>query len=865
MRIPASLLHEVRTADDGRVGSTIEAIRRGFVDNLFYTLGRFPEVATRNDAYLALALTVRDRLLGQWVDTLQTYYERKSRTVCMLSAEFLLGPQLESNLVQLGLLEQARAAMASFGLDLEQLIEHEEEPGLGNGGLGRLSACLLDSLATHQLPAIGYGIRYEFGIFDQAIRDGWQVEIADKWLASGYPWEIARPEIAYEIGFGGRTQRYVDERGHERTLWLPTRRVRGVAYDTPIAGYRVRTTNLLRLWKAEACESFDLQAFQVGDYYRAVGEKVVSETITKILYPNEEPAQGKRLRLEQQYFFVSCSLRDLLRLHLQTCPDVSGFDARYAIQLNDTHPSLAVVELLRILLDEHGLGWDEAWAMTSRSFGYTNHTLMPEALERWPVTLMGELLPRHLELVREIDRRLALEVRARTSGDEARVRRMAIVETESEPAVRMAHLAVVGSRVVNGVSRLHSQMVRRQLLPDFAELWPEKFASVTNGVTPRRFLLVTNPRLSRLLTDSLGSDRWATHLDELRALEPRSNDRAFRSALGAIKAENKRELAQFLARTQRASVDPEGLFVVLAKRVHEYKRQHLLAIALLARLVRLVSGLDADAPPRTVIFAGKAAPSYAMAKLVIKLVHAVGAAIDAEPRARGRLRVVFVPDYNVKLAERLVPAAEVSAQLSCLGTEASGTGNMKLAMNGALTLGTLDGANLELFEAVGPEGFFRFGREVQDGSLITPTSVRAARAKDAGLGADVARAMPDELSAALEWIGSGRLSSGDRELFAPLLAELRTRDRYEVLSDYASLAQADRAIDAAYLDRDDWNRRSALVVCRSGRFSSDRATLEYARDVWKVERVPITADERAALRASEQTCGPRLDPRQAAR
>jgi starch phosphorylase len=704
----------------------VDALRRSFREKLATMLGRFPAVATPHDRYLALAYAVRDRLLARGIATIETYYRGRSRTVCYLSAEYLLGPQLGSVLLSLGLESEARRAMTELGEDLDALLAEEAEPGLGNGGLGRLAACFMDSLATLQIPTIGYGIRYEFGIFEQAIHDGWQMERTDKWLARGNPWEIARPEITFEVKLGGHTEAFVDAVGRYRVRWIPDRVVRGVAYDTMILGYRVNTANLLRLWKAEAVESFDFQAFNQGDYWRAVQEKIDSENITKVLYPNDEPAQGRRLRLEQQYFFVSCSLRDMIRIFLQRENDLSHLADKYAVQLNDTHPAIAVAELMRLLVDEHGMGWEPAWDITRRTFAYTNHTLLPEALEMWPLALFGAVLPRHLEIVFEINRRFLDEVRARWPGDEGRPQRLSLIDESGDRSVRMAHLACVGSHTVNGVAALHSRLLAESVLRDFHALWPERLRNVTNGVTPRRFLALANPRLADLLSDAVG-DGWLTDLEQLRRLEPHADDAAFQEVWRTARRANRRALADVIGRRAGVTVGPDALMDVQVKRIHEYKRQHLNVLHVIALHQRWRRAHAGDTPPRTVVFAGKAAPGYRMAKLIIKLIHSVADVVNADPLVEGRLRVAFIPDYSVKSALPILAGADLSEQISTAGKEASGTGNMKLAMNGALTIGTLDGANVEIREAVGPDNFFLFGLTAEEGAARLAPHVPTAR------------------------------------------------------------------------------------------------------------------------------------------
>ncbi len=774
---------------------------------LYTELAKFPGVATKNDHFLALSYAVRDQLLQRWVDSARAILERRQRTVIYLSAEYLIGPQLGANLMALGMEPAARAATAKLGVSLDELLAHEEEPGLGNGGLGRLAACYMDSLATLGIPAVGYGLRYEFGIFDQEIRDGWQVERTDRWLRNGNPWEVRRYEIEHPVGFGGHTEH--TPRG---VRWIPERIVKGVPYDVPVAGYGTKATNFLRLWSAAAAEDFDLDAFQVGEYWRAVDAKIRSENLTKVLYPNDSSPAGKQLRLEQQYFFVSCSLQDCLRLVMHGGASVRDVGKLLAIQLNDTHPTLAVPELMRLLMDVHGLGWDEAWAITTKAIAYTNHTLLPEALETWPLPLIAKLLPRHLEIIYEINRRFLDDVRAKYPGDDARVRRMSLIGEDGDKQVRMAHLATVASHHVNGVAALHSRLLRETVLRDFAEMWPERFANVTNGVTPRRFVALANPRLAALITEAIG-EGWLRDLEQLRALEAHAGDAGFQDRWRAVKQANKAELG--------AIVDPSALLDAQCKRIHEYKRQHLNLLHAIALWQRLRSGRGDDVP-RTILLAGKAAPAYWTAKLIIRLAHGIAEAIAADPAARDRLRVVFVPDFSVKVAQRIYPAADLSEQISTAGMEASGTGNMKFTLNGALTIGTLDGANVEIREAVGAEQFFLFG--------LTAEQVQAK--KHAGYHPrDV---HDDELAHAIDLIASGAFSRGDRGMFAPLVHDLRERDPFLVCADFRAYADAQREVARAWRTPATWIRSSILNVARAGRFSSDRAIREYARTIWNV-------------------------------
>lgn len=815
--------------DHGRTGVSVADLKAAYLDNLYYAQAKFPAVATRNDRYMALAVTVRDRLLLRWVRSAETYYRKESRTVCYLSAEYLLGPHLGNNLLNLGITEPVRQAMAELGLDLDELIAQEEEPGLGNGGLGRLAACFLDSMATLQIPSFGYGIRYEFGIFDQEIRDGEQVERTDKWLRYGNPWEVARPEIALPVGFGGATRSYRDANGRYRVEWAPDHVVLGTAYDTPILGHRVGTANTLRLWHAQAVESFDFQAFNAGDYYGAVSQKIASENISKVLYPNDELLQGKTLRLQQQYFFVSCALQDMLRLYRQKSPgDLSRFAEKFAVQLNDTHPAVAVAELMRLLVDVHQVDWDAAWDTTTRTFAYTNHTLLPEALETWGLEQFGKLLPRHLEIILEINHRFLERVKAKYPGDTARLRRMSLIDERDGRAVRMAHLACVGSHSVNGVSELHSRLLRDVVLRDFNEFEPGKFRNVTNGVTPRRFVALSNPPLAALLTEALG-DGWLTDLDRLIQLEQLIDDPAFRAAWQAVKRTAKERFAAIIKARTGVVIDPSTLFDVQAKRFHEYKRQHLNVLHVIAWYLKLKDGSAGNVVPRTVLFAGKAAPGYFLAKLIIKLIHGVAAVVNADPAVAGRLRVAFLPDFNVTNAQPLYPAADLSEQISTAGKEASGTGNMKFALNGALTIGTLDGANIEIREAVGADNFFVFG--------LTAEQV-AARLAGGYDPAAVYRADP-RLKAAIDCIADGTFSDGDPTVFRPLVDNLLKRDPYLVLADFAAYAEAQAAVARTYADPEEWVTKSILNVARMGRFSSDRSIRDYARDIWQVEPVPI--------------------------
>ncbi|MFL6584860.1 MAG: glycogen/starch/alpha-glucan phosphorylase [Chthoniobacterales bacterium] len=806
-----------------RTGVTASDIRQAFLDNMYCALGRSERVATKHNVYYALALTVRDRLFSRTVGTIGKYGGANARRVAYLSAEYLPGPQLANNLLNLGITEATREAMKSLGYNLDEIIAEEEEPGLGNGGLGRLASCYMDSLASVEVPAIGYGIRYEFGIFDQVIRDGWQEEVTDKWLRHGNAWEIARPGINYQVKFGGRTESSFDEQGRFALRWIPDTVVQGVAYDTPVLGYAVETCDALRLWKAEAVESFDFALFNHGDYYRAVQDKMNSENITKVLYPNDEVAVGKELRLKQQYFFSSCSLQDMLRIHAMLGGTPSTFHEKWAVQLNDTHPAVAVAELMRLLVDEHSLGWEEAWDVTQKTFAYTNHTLLPEALEKWSVELFGKLLPRHLEIVYEINRRFVDELRARSDIDDAAIARLSLIDESGGRYVRMANLATVGSHAVNGVAELHSELLKQTVLRDFAELWPEKFCNITNGVTPRRFIALSNPALTDLITQRVGNC-WLKDLDRLQGLEQFVDDRDFQREWQKVKLDNKRRLATLIDERTGIKVSPDSLFDIQVKRIHEYKRQHLAALHIVTLYLRLRRNPDADLPARTFIFGGKAAPGYFMAKRIIKLINAIGERVNNDAAVRDRLTVVFFPDFNVKNAHFVYPAANLSEQISTAGKEASGTGNMKFSLNGALTIGTLDGANVEIREEVGAENFFLFGLTTPE---VAELRARGYRPRDY-------YNSNETLREAIDFIASGELGRGDTELFRPIVENLLGDDPFMLLADYQSYIDAQERVSALWRNEQAWTRMSILNSARMGKFSSDRSIRDYCERIWKI-------------------------------
>jgi starch phosphorylase len=800
-------------------------LRRAFTDHLQFSRSRDVDAATYWDRFIALSLSVRDRLVQRWAQTARTYTRSDVKRAYYLSAEFLLGRALVSNLQSLGIYEEYQKVLADLGIDLDKLIEQEPDAGLGNGGLGRLAACILESLATLSLPGGGYGIRYEFGIFEQVIRDGYQVERADEWLRFGNPWEIARPEYTVLVSFGGSTERIPDGKGGFRVVWHPTEQILGVPYDTPIAGYGSNNVNSLRLWAARASEEFDFGLFNEGDYVRAVQAKNATEIISKVLYPNDNFETGKELRLRQEYFFVTCSIQDIVRRYRKKHETFDRFSEKVAMQLNDTHPAIAVAELMRILVDEYGVSWDHAWEQTVGAFGYTNHTLLPEALEKWPVSLFERLLPRHLEIVYEINRRFLREVMDAFDNDPDRVRRMSLIEEGPERRVRMAHLAVVGSHSVNGVAKLHTELVKSDLLRDFFDLYPQRFNNKTNGVTPRRWLFACNPSLASLITETIGPG-WVTDLERLRELEGSAEDPAFLERLRAVKLRNKEALAAIIRREIGVPVSTASIFDCHIKRLHEYKRQLLNALHIAALYQRVKHGEDVQ--PRTFIFGAKAAPGYRKAKLIIKLIHAIGYVVNGDKK-QNAIRVAFLPNYRVSLAERIIPAADVSEQISTAGMEASGTGNMKLSMNGALTVGTLDGANVEIREAVGAENFFLFGL----------TAEEVIERKRARLEGRVAYEADPEVRSVIDLVASGYFCPEHRDLFRPLLDDLLGRDEYMVLTDFASYAAAQRAVADAYGDEDGWSRKAALNIARVGGFSSDRVVAEYARDIWGVEPVRI--------------------------
>jgi starch phosphorylase len=825
----ARALEHARAIPNARTGDDVEALKRSFADHLQYSQAKDEHTATALDRYFAVAYSVRDRMMRRWIETQQAYYKRDAKRVYYLSLEFLLGRALENNLLNVGIYDGMKAALADLGLDVADLLAQEPDAGLGNGGLGRLAACFLDSLATLSYPAYGYGIRYEFGIFDQEIRGGWQVERPEEWLRFGNAWEIARPEYVVPVALYGRTEHGTDEAGRHVVRWVDARHVLGMPYDWPIAGFGNGAVNTLRLWRARASQELDLADFNAGDYLAAVEDKGFSENISKVLYPNDLTVMGKELRLQQQYFFVCCSIHDIVTRHLKVHEGFDSFPDKVAIQLNDTHPAIAIAELMRVLVDEHALRWDDAWELCRATFGYTNHTLLPEALEKWSVDLFGRVLPRHLEIVFEVNRRFLEGVRREGKADEGAISRMSLIEEGPVKHVRMANLAVIGSRSVNGVAALHTELLKRELFKDFHALWPERFNNKTNGVTPRRWLLQANPGLAALINDAIGPG-WATDAERLRGLEPFADDPAFGERFRAVKRENKRRLAEIVRAENGVTLDLDSIFDVQVKRIHEYKRQLLAILRVAAEYLRMKEDRSYSPFPRSYLFGGKAAPGYAAAKLVIRLANAVADVVNRDVDVRGRITVAFLKNYRVSLAERIFPAAELSEQISTAGKEASGTGNMKFALNGALTIGTLDGANVEIREEVGPENFFLFG--------LTVEQVAALRKR----GYDPWEWYRNDrrLKNVLDALASGAFSPGEPWLFRPIVESLLNGgDPYLVLADFAAYCTCQDEVERAYRDPARWTRMAILNVARTGKFSSDRTIREYAEQIWGVEPVRV--------------------------
>jgi len=804
---------------DGRRASRVESLKHDVTDHITYTLALDRGMASERDFYMSTAWSIRDRLAERWAATQRRYREQDAKRVYYLSLEFLMGRALGNALINLDLSEATAEALDPLGFRLEELEEREPDAGLGNGGLGRLAACYLDSMATLEIPGYGYGIRYEHGIFRQKIVNGRQVEMPDNWLHDDNPWEIARPDRKYTVQFYGRVEAERGE-GGVRFRWVDSSDVLAMGYDTPIPGYRNNTVNTLRLWAAKATEEFDLADFIRGDYLAAVSAKTQTETISKVLYPPDDTGSGKELRLKQQYFFVSATLQDIIRRYKRERKTWTDFSEKVQIQLNDTHPAVAIPELMRLLMDDEGLGWNEAWGIARQTFAYTNHTVLPEALEAWSIELFARLLPRHLQIIEEIDKRLRGRVMDKFPNDPTRVERMAIL---AQGQVRMASLAIAGSHTVNGVAALHTEIIKDRIFRDFYELWPERFVSVTNGVTQRRWMLKANQPLSRLITHTIG-DGWVTDLTQLRELEPFAHDEDFRSVWRVTREFKKRELAGLVERLTGVRIVPEGIIDVQVKRIHEYKRQLLNALRLIHLYLELRDNPGLDVVPRAVLFGGKAAPTYWTAKLIIKLINSVADVVNRDPLVHPKLQVAFLPDFSVSQAEKIFPGSDLSEQISTAGYEASGTGNMKFALNGALTIGTLDGANVEIAEAVGPENMFIFGL----------TADEVARRKERGYDPFAEFERSPRIRRVLDFLRSGALCPEEPGLFHSLVDDLMHYDRFMLLADFDSYLDAQDAVDRAYRDPEGWTRMSILNVARCGYFSSDRSVREYAEKIWKL-------------------------------
>jgi starch phosphorylase len=814
-----------------RKGLDTQSIQLSFANHLQYSLSKDQYTATNRDLYLSLALAARDRLIERWIKTQQKYYTDDVKRVYYLSAEYLMGRVLTSNLINLGMYDETRRAMQEISIDVEELAGEEPDMGLGNGGLGRLAACFLDSLATLEIPAVGYGIRYEFGIFDQEIRNLQQVELPEHWLRYGTPWEISHPEIIFTVHFYGRVKQTRLPDGTLKSEWVDTSDVVGIPHDIPISGYGNNTVNTLRLWSARASNEFDLNYFQHGDYFKAVEEKNISENISKVLYPSDEFYEGRELRLKQQYFFVSCSIKDIIRRYLVNHDNFDAFPDKVAIQMNDTHPSLAVVELMRLFLDSYGMSWEKAWDLTTRTCAYTNHTLLAEAMEKWPVSMFERLLPRHLEIVYEINRRFLRDVAIRFMHDGDRKRSMSLIEEGPEKRVRMAHLAIVGSHSVNGVAALHSRLLRERELKDFDEMYPGRFNNKTNGVTPRRWLLCANPGLADLISQYIGTE-WVRDLSQLRKIEAFTEDPDCRREWREIKRSNKERLADLAFKLTGERLNPESIFDVQVKRIHEYKRQLLNILHAVYLWLRMKEEKDFRIHPRTFFFGGKAAPAYHTAKMIIRLICHVSDIVNRDTATNQLLKVVFLPNYRVSVAEVIYPGADVSEQISTAGYEASGTSNMKFALNGALTVGTLDGANIEIMEEVGRENIFIFGLTAEEVVALRP-GYRAI---------DHYHANP-MLKQAIDLIRNGFFSPDQPGLFQPLVDLLLNEDRYMVLADFDAYHRAQMQVDALYCDTEEWTKQSILNVARIAKFSSDRTILEYNQDIWHAEPVPVERNQ----------------------
>ncbi len=817
-----------------------KAVECSMADHMEYTQAKEKYTARDIDFYMSLAHSVKDFMMERMNDTHHEYYKQNAKRVYYLSLEYLMGRTLGNSLINLNMYKLAEKVVDGLGFDLNEMMDFEPDAGLGNGGLGRLAACFLDSMATMAIPAIGYGIRYDYGIFHQKIENGYQIELPDRWLKFGNPWEILRRDYTYEVNFYGKVIQYTDDKGVFKTEWSDCRKVLALAYDTPIPGYGNFTVNTLRLWSARASNEFDLEYFNQGDYIKAVAAKDISETISRVLYPKDDIILGKELRLAQEYFFVSATLQDIIRRHKVKNPSLDNLHEKAAIQLNDTHPALSVAELMRILVDLEGMSWDKAWQITQQTIAYTNHTVLPEALEKWTISLLDKMLPRHLQIIYEINRRHLDEVQASFPGDNERMARMSIIEEKPEKSVRMAHLAIVGSHSINGVAQLHSNILKERLFKDFYAMWPEKFNNKTNGITQRRWLLLCNPDLAELITGEIG-DKWVTDLADMKKLVKRADDRKFRKAWRDVKKKNKEYLAELIKKHLNIDVNTDSIFDCLVKRIHEYKRQLLDVLHIITLYNRLKADPSYDMVPRTVIFAGKAAPGYAIAKLIIKLINSVADRINNDPDIGTRLKVIFIPNYGVTIGQHIFPAADLSEQISTAGMEASGTGNMKFALNGALTIGTLDGANVEIMEEVGRDNIFIFG--------LTAEEVQAVR--DRGYNPYDAVNKNDELRKCLDMIAGGEFSDGDRELFKPIIDSLLSKgDYFLLLKDYEAYIKCQEKVERAFRDTDWWDKASILNSCLVGKFSSDRTIREYTDEIWKASSVHIEQKRKIATSAA---------------
>ncbi|OGJ89550.1 MAG: glycogen phosphorylase [Candidatus Raymondbacteria bacterium RifOxyC12_full_50_8] len=809
-------------------GMDSRSISLSLLNHMEYSLAKDQHTAQARDFFYSVALSAQDRLIERWIRTQQTYYNKDVKRLYYLSLEFLMGRTLGNALYNMGIFATAKTMLEQLGYDLDELREEEVDSGLGNGGLGRLAACYLDSMATLQLPGYGYGIRYEYGLFHQKIENGYQKEAPDQWIGEGNPWEIPRPNTLYPVRFYGRVEHMRDDKGKEIARWVDTQVILAMPYDVCIPGFCNNTVNTLRLWSARSSNEFDFQYFNSGEYFKAYESRVLSESLSKILYPRDDLRGGKELRLKQEYFFVAASIQDIIRRHKKKHSSLKNFADKVAMQLNDTHPAIAIPELMRVLIDDEGLPWDKAWDITVKVFAYTNHTLMSEALERWSVGLLGYLLPRHLELIYQINERFLSAIAVRFPGHTGRLERMSLVQEGENKQIRMANLAIVGSHAVNGVAELHTELLKTRTFSDFNEYFPKKFQNITNGITQRRWLLKCNPGLADMISGKIGAG-WITDLDALQKLASSAGDKKLQDAWKKQKKANKQRLAEYVKESLGITLDPASIFDCQAKRFHEYKRQHLNILHVISLYARLKTGALTDLVPRTFIYSGKAAPSYYMAKLIIKLINNVAAVVNNDRQTSDLLKVVFLPNYSVSLAEKIIPAVDVSEQISTAGTEASGTGNMKFALNGALTIGTLDGANIEIREEVGEENIFIFGLKAED--------VKALGAK--GYWPRGYYDQCAELRLAIDSISSGIFSQNEGDIFRSLIDSLLNQDPYMVLADFESYMKCQETVAQAYASAETWWRKSILNVANMGKFSSDRAIRQYARDIWGIAPVKI--------------------------